>query len=72
MKTIPIDLAYTGFSVAHASEYTTTSNVESATSRTVLEDQADHSKTHSQSGKVRLLNYLTSSVIHAFIYYYFS
>jgi phosphatidylinositol glycan class K len=51
MKTIPTDSAYTGFSVAHASEYTTTSNAESAPSRAVFEDRADHSKTHSQSEK---------------------
>ncbi|KAJ3696726.1 hypothetical protein LUZ61_000431 [Rhynchospora tenuis] len=50
MKTIPTDSAYPGFLVARASEYTTTS-AETETARAVLEDEADHSKTHTQSEK---------------------
>ncbi|KAJ3686524.1 hypothetical protein LUZ61_015688 [Rhynchospora tenuis] len=50
MKTIPTDSAYPGFLVARASEYTTTS-AETETARAVLEGEADHSKTHSQSEK---------------------
>lgn len=71
MKTIPTDSAYTGFSVAHASEYTTTLYAESAPSRAVLEDQVDHSKTHSQSGEVRLFKLFNFVLFNEFIHYHY-
>jgi hypothetical protein len=50
MKTILTDSAYAGFPIAYATESTTTSIAESATS--IVEDQVDHSKTQSQSAEV--------------------